>query len=184
MVFVGLISTALISFTFSRKFPDMDYTTTTGKKIDLAYFAARNTLVVHYHLGCPGAMYAARDLQKMSDSLPDNVQILTILENTPAQLEEFNSTEQNTFSELRNYFKLEPLSGDIVTECPPGSEKTSVVNGNVTIGRSCNRLSKKLHLKYSPSFLIVNRAGKITKRINGYRTSKNFLWELIQKTRE
>ena len=122
-LFVGFLALGILSFALSRKFPHMNYTTTTGKNIDADYFAKKNTLIIHYQLGCPGAMYAARDLQKMSDSLPDNVQILTILENTPAQLEEFNSTEQNTFSEVRVYFKLEPLSGDIVTECPPGSEK-------------------------------------------------------------
>ena len=175
----------LTSFTLAKKFPILNSTTLNGKTIDDSYFAQKNTLVMHLHLGCPGAMYAIRDFQVMADSLPDDIQLLYILENTPNQIQEYNSEEKNMWSDIRKYYKTAPIEGDVVAECENGTEDVHKSGEDIVIGPSCRVLSKKLHFNYSPAFFYVDKTGKITGRRKGYPQTKDGsgMWKLIQDAR-
>lgn len=165
----GLTVCALfLSFALPKNFPTLAEQTLSGKTIDAAYFANKKTIVIHMFLGCPGATAGVRDIQAIQDSIPDNIQVLFVLENTPNQVREFNSDENNDWSDIRKTQRMRPIIQDIVAECESPNVRIDE-DGNMRIGQQCNKLSKELKIKYSPTFFFVNGDGKITKRQNGYR---------------
>lgn len=169
LVITGTVVCALLfSFALPKNFPAIDDQTMNGKAIDAAYFANKKTIVIHMFLGCPGATKAVRDIQAIQDSIPENIQILFILENTVDQIKEFNSDEENNWSEIRKSRKLNPITQDIVAECETPNVHIDE-NGNMRVDVQCEKLSKKLKIKWSPTFFFVNEKGKIIKTERGYR---------------
>lgn len=161
----------LFSFALSKKFPILTDQTLGGKTIDAAYFANKKTIVIHMFLGCPGATKAIRDIQAIQDSIPDNIQVLFVLENTPEQVKEYNSEEENNWSKRRKSQRIQPIIQDIVAECDTSNVRIDEA-GNMRVGKQCDNLSKEMKIKYSPTFFFVNGDGKIIKRQNGYRGSQ------------
>ena len=169
LLITGLaVFTLLVSFALPKKFPVLTDQTMNGKTIDASYFANKKTIIIHMFLGCPGATNAIRNIEAIQDSIPHNIQVLYILENTPDQVNEFNSDEENNWSSIRKSRKLNPITQDIVAECETPNVRIDE-NGNMRVGVQCEKLRKELKIKYSPTFFFVNGDGKIIKRENGYR---------------
>src|SRR5690554_3610328 len=158
----------LLSFALPKNFPAIDGQTIAGENIDATYFAGKKTIVINMFLGCHGASKAIRDIQAIQDSIPENIQILFIIENTPDQVREFNADEENNWSEIRKSRKLNPITQDIVAECETPNARIDE-NGNMRVGTQCEKLSKELKIKWSPTFFFVNEKGKIKKTERGYR---------------
>ena len=161
------ICVLILSFAVPKKFPTLSDQTLDGKTIDAAYFADKKTIIIHMFLGCPGATKAVRDLQAIEDSISDNIQVLFVLENTPDQVRDFNSDEENNWSRIRKSQRIQPITQDIIAECETSNVRIDEA-GNMRVGNQCDKLSKELKIKYSPTFFFVNGEGKIIKRQNGY----------------
>src|SRR5690554_4381235 len=180
-IVAGIFMCAMsISFALPKHFPTIKSQTLDGKTINANYFANKKTVVIHMYLGCPGAMNAIKDIQAVQDSIPEDIQVLFILENTADQVREFNADQKTDWTMIREYFKLIPISQDVVAECDtPNIYKDE--NGNTVIGSQCNKLSKKLKIKSSPTFLYVDEDGKILKKESGYYAvpQPKLMWEKL-----
>lgn len=156
----------LISWKPSKSFPKMDFNSLQGKQITNDYFKNQKTIVVHFHLGCHAAMVLLRDLQAFQKENSENYQILLIAENTANQVSEFNSTEENLWSNFRTNYKIAPLNFDLIPECQ--EEKIEIIDGNTVIMQQCRKFAKKLKTKVSPTIFVVNGEGDIETKFKGY----------------
>jgi thioredoxin-related protein len=120
-------------------------------------------MVIMAHLGCPAAMLLFKDLETLKT---DQLQILIILEDSRQQVLDFNSTDKNLWSDVRNYFKLNPVEQVIIAECEASKIKHS--GNDIRIETQCRKLAKKIKTKDSPTLVKVNEKGEITTIIKGY----------------
>lgn len=152
------------SFKSTKKFPAINYKTIGGKTITNEIFKEKKTLAVLAHLGCPPAMMLLKDLEGLSNP---GFQILVFLENSRQQILDFNAEEVNTWSIVRNHFRLQPLTGSIIAECETTRNKEKS-GSDIMIGSECRKLSKKLKTKDSPTLVLVKENGEISHILNGY----------------
>lgn len=171
ILIITVFSILLASWTLTNKFPKINYTTTHGKSITNEYFNDTTTIVVHFFIGCPGAMILVKDLQILEAEGELNSQVLLIAENTDDQILQFNSDEKNMWSRIRKYFGVGIITNDIVGECEKG--KVEVINGDTIVGSQCKKLSKKLNIESSPTTYRINGKGEITGSFEGYASSSN-----------
>jgi hypothetical protein len=167
---VCFISTAFV--TKDKAFPEINYQTTTGENFTNKDLIGKNTVVVHLHIGCPGAMMLLKDLQIGNWGKSDLDNLVFIFENSQEQLNAFNDSTNNAWSSTRKYFKIKPLEFILLAECenPTGIEKTE--SGGFNIGKQCDLLSKELKIKVSPIFFYLNNKAEIIKTKKGYNPSK------------
>lgn len=158
------------SFSAKKKFPVFSYESIDGTKITNDYFVGKTTLVIMGHLGCPGLMYAINDIEGWDNN--GQFQTLLILENTPSQVQQFNSDSKSDWNDIRTFFKTQPLKGVVISECETENISTDK-DGNTIIGLQCRKLSKKIHTKSSPTFVLVDGDGTIKSKISGYSDSKD-----------
>jgi len=161
--FLIIFFSVLTSFTKTKEFPVINYQTIDGKTITNSFLKGKRTLVIIAHLGCPPAMLLLKDLQTLTT---EKFQTIIILENTTQQVKDFNSVEKNDWSGIRQYFKLEPITINIVAECEYSNTKSS--GGNIIVESQCRKLAKKFKTKDSPTMVFVDEKGKITNIIKGY----------------
>jgi hypothetical protein len=166
-LFIGLSS--MHSF---RKFPDMGFTTMNGKGVDEDYFKNKNTVVVHFFIGCHAAMMAVKDLQKLESSGEAPFQILYLAQNTPQHIVDFNSAEDNMWSKVRKHYAIEPIEGDVVAVCTTESLQISVED--TLIGQHCDTFAKEIRTKWSPTFVFVDSEGKIKSKQKGMLPKEEF----------
>lgn len=159
-----LLTICLTSFAPNRSFPKLDHQTISGEKITNDFFQGKKTLVVSAHLGCPPAMILFKDL----DAFVQNTgfQVLVILENTHQQVIDYNASEENSWSDLRKMFKLEPLAYPTIAECE--TENITMDGDNMIVDIQCRKLSKKLWTRSSPTLVFVDESGKIYHKFKGY----------------
>ena len=157
----------LTSFTSKKQFPKIEYKTTDGKVFNNSAFQNKVTIVLLGYLGCPAAMTATKDLTERTNQLQtkDELQIVYIFENTTSQILDFNSDKSNNWSDLRKYYKLEPIKQNIIADCE--TENIKYVGSDIIIGRQCRQLSRILHTLDSPTLFIV-KDNKIIGKMKGY----------------
>lgn len=149
-----------------RKFPDMGFTTMNGKTVNGDYFKNKNTVVVHFFMGCHAAMMAVKDLQKLESSGETPFQILYLAQNTPQHIVDFNSTEENMWSKVRKHYAIEPIEGDLVAVCT--TESLQISGEDTLIGQHCDTFAKEIRTKSSPTFVFVDGEGKIKSKQKGF----------------
>ncbi|MFK7946603.1 MAG: hypothetical protein AB8G11_03350 [Saprospiraceae bacterium] len=163
-----------------KKFPELEHYTVDRKLITNDYFKENEkTLVVHGFIGCEAAMKVLQDLQQFEKQRKKIPQVLLIFENSLIQFNSFNDTIQRPLSDLRKFYDLNPITFDVIVECE--TTKVHSKNGTIEIGSECRKLGKKLKTKSSPTLLLVNADGEITKKIKGYNTKQNWLFEFINQ---
>lgn len=170
LVNIILVFSILISFSFvpkNKKFPEINYYTLDGKHITNSFFNGKKTIVIMGHLGCPSAMLLLKDIETLN---VDSVQTLTVLENTMAQVVDFNASDKNPWSSLRTHFRMNPITKNIIAECV--KENVKKHGDNIIIGAQCSKLSRKIRTKSSPTMIFVDGTGNIYKKIEGYYDHK------------
>jgi thioredoxin-related protein len=155
-------------FSKPKVFPSFSKQTIDGKLIDNSFFERKKTIVILAHLGCPAAMQLIDDLYTSDTS---KFQILLFLENTPFQVNLFNSDDKNMWSDLRNYFKLKPILNNLIAECE--TENLKKDGNDIIIGEQCKKISKKLKANGSPYIYHVNQQGEIVKMMDYYYGEKD-----------
>ncbi len=148
----------------NKPFPIINYTTLEGKLITNADLKGKNTVFVVMHIGCPAAMYMLKDMETINNP---EVQYIILFENTKKQLLAFNESNDNLHSDVRKYFNLKPISGNILAECDVETINYDI-QGNRQYGTECRKLSKKLKTKDTPSIYYINENGITTKIFKGY----------------
>lgn len=160
---------ALLSFTSKpKKFPEIKYTTNHGTTFTNENFKGKETIVVLFHLGCPPAMALLKDLETIEKG--EDVQIIGIAENSPEQIEAFNSGSENEWSNIRKSFKLAPVGIPLIGECDDSAideEKKEIPIVH------CRILAKKIKTSKSPTLVYVNGEGSIVKIKKGYLNRDN-----------
>jgi len=161
----ALIFSSLGLFAFSKpnQFPTFNYKSIEGKEINNGFFLRKNTIVVMAHLGCPPTMMMLGDLEEVDSA---SFLFLLTLENTTAQVQEFNSDDKNLGSEVRKYFKLKPIAIEVIAECYNPNIKYE--GKDMIIEGQCKKLSRKIKTRSSPCLLYINRNGEIIKKKEGY----------------
>ena len=150
-----------------KKFPEISYVTNQGQNFTNTDFIGKNTIVVLFHLGCPPAMSVLRDIQVNKLAQKNDIQIVGIVENTPQQIKDFNSSADNAWSEVRKQYNLEPVQIPLMGECSPSDERVDK-DGTVIMGAQCDKVAKKIRTRYSPTLVYVNKEGNIVKVSKGY----------------
>lgn len=150
-----------------KKFPTVNYVTSTGEKFTNDNFKNKNTIVVLFHLGCPPAMSVLQDIERANLDESNNVEIVGVVANTPQQIRDFNSTTDNPWSDLREQFNLQPVQIPLIGECDSNNVRLDD-NGDVIIGKQCTKLGKKIKTRYSPTLVYVNEDGNIMKVLREY----------------
>ena len=144
----------------------MGFTTMNGKTVNGDYFKNKNTVVVHFFIGCHAAMKAVKDLQKLESSGEAPFQILYLAQNTPQHIFDFNSTEENMWSKLRKHYAIEPIKDYVVALC---NTESLQISGEVTlIGQHCDTFAKEIRTKWSLTFVFVDGEGKIKSKHKGF----------------
>lgn len=119
----------------------------------------KKSIIVLFHLGCPGAMSLLNDLDSLKNDNPE-LQVFAFAENTQEQLKLFFGNEKNDWTTIREYFKTkEKLNYPILAEC----EEPYKENGEVVITTQCRVISKQVHSKNSPTILLIDDQGEILK---------------------
>lgn len=168
IIVLTILITTLTSFNYKREFPTINYQTIDGKNITNDFFKGKKTIVILGHLGCPAAMLLLEDLNSFE---PEPFQILIFLENTHEQVMDFNSSEKNNWSSLRNYFKVQPITQNVIAECE--TENIERIGDDIIVGQQCRGLSKKIKTKTSPTIVYVDETGSIYKKLKGYYGDMN-----------
>ncbi len=175
-----IINTTTFIVAKPKLFPKFNYTSSKSELITNEIFKTKSSILIVGHIGCPPLMQFIRDAQEAN--INKQFQLIYILENTNSQINQFNSTEENTWSRTRNYFKIEPMNEIIIGEC--NNEKLITTKDKIIIKSQCRKLSKKLKTKSSPTIYFVNEKGEITKYLKGYysgMTSKERMDKLINE---
>lgn len=161
-----LLLLVLSSFKANKQFPLISEPSTDGRRIGPDFFEGKRTLVIMAHLGCPPAMQLLQDLQ--TDSL-QKFQVLLVLENTLEQVNDFNDTEKNDWSVVRNHFGVRPLAMTSIAECEATKQKSN--KRDLVAGSECRKLSRKIKTKDSPTLVFVNEKREMIKIQKGYSGS-------------
>ena len=170
MLSIALSLFFLSAVNVKREFPEIKYTTNKGEAFTNESFMGKNTVVLLFHLGCPPAMGLIKDLESMNSQLGDSVQIIGIVENTPEQIKQFNSSEKNEWSDLRNSFQLAPIQIPLIGECGP----VGIIGEEAMAGEAqCRMIAKKINTTSSPTLVFVDSDGNIVKVKKGYLSSEN-----------
>ena len=165
-----------------RKFPEINYVTNKGTSFSNEDFQGKNTIVLLFHLGCPYALNMLKDIETAKLGKNDSIQIIGIVENTPEQIKQFNSSQNNLWSDTRKSFNLEPIEIPLIGEC--ASKNLSNKNVNMHVGSHCEDLSKKIKTRYSPTVVFVDHNGNIAKVKKGYISKEAPLEERIEYVTE
>lgn len=153
----------------AKKFPDFSYFSSDSIHVTNEIFDNRNSVVVLGHIGCPPLMQFIKDIQE--SKVDDEFQIIFILENTHLQVNDFNSSDDNTWSKIRKYFKVDPVDEILIPECEV--DNTESHGGDIIISTQCRKLSKILRTKVSPTLYLVDSKGDIIKSLKGYYSGES-----------
>ena len=151
------------AFAQKRSFPNFSIEDANGVEWTQENLKGKTSIVILFHLGCPGAMSLLNDLDSMKSIYPD-LQVIALAENTRDQIDQFYSDEENDWSPIRKYYKTKVLTYPLLPECSEEYKK----DGEVVITTQCRKVSRKLWTKSSPTILLVDSKGQIQKKKKGY----------------
>ncbi len=174
LLYISMVFILISGFVMKpKKFPEISYTTSEGKVFTNADFIGKETVVILFHLGCPPAMGLLKDLETLNSDTTQPRQIIGISENTRAQIEAFNSTTKNYWSDIRNSFQLQPVEIPLIGECE------AIEVEDESDGAQCRILAKKVNTNSSPTLVYVNTEGNIEEIKKGYLSDEAPLEERI-----
>lgn len=145
-------------------FPNFSISNQHGVLFSNENLKGKNTLLVHFHLGCPAAMMLLKDLEEIKKMNP-NFQIIAIAENTPDQVEAYLKGEERKYKALIKFFAMPEITTDILAEC---NEPLRHADSSNTTGYGCNGLSKELKIYASPTYYFIGPDGTIISEKKGY----------------
>ncbi len=162
----------LSSMKSEKKFPKFNLPTYNGGMMTEKVFEGKTSLVVLYSLGCPPAMVLMKDLDSLNKTLDTSkYQIIGVLENTQQQLYDFFTDTASVFGGLNKYWKIDEVSYPLVVVCK--KDRTKYSEDKVQIRSNCRKISIKVWSWSTPTLMVVNSAGRITKRTTGHLVSNS-----------
>ena len=158
------------SFTTKKKFPEFSYEDQFGDTITQQHLLGKKTLLVHFHLGCPGAAGAITDFNYLYEALDHSkYQLIGILENSPKQMQDFFSDEETIWSGIKTQLSpQDPPKFSLLAECEVGKYIRDDQGEIIAIDKTCRKISKKLNSRSCPLIYWIDEEGVIQNKKDGY----------------
>lgn len=186
-LFSLVVGSILCSFVFTtppllnKKMPQIVGLTVKNVKIDSNYFKNKVTLITFFYVGCPPCMNEIAALMKLKKN--KDFQVLYIAPHTASQMKQFNSDYNNDYSFIRNYYKAQKITFDILPECEKEAERYVGEDKN-TIKPECGRISQLFHVFGYPATFIIDRKCIVRSAHYGFSVEKKDSSEVKKLQRE